>query len=84
MRRMNDDMVNGLSTDNNMAADLKMYITYVRSVPDGSGKTHCLQQSNTPSEDTEGNFPVIVVRKCFKFCFHFLAFGNIMLRSNQS
>lgn len=38
MKRMNDDMVNGLSVDNNMAADLKMYITYVRSVPDGTGK----------------------------------------------
>lgn len=35
---MNKDMENGLSKDKWSAADLKMYITYVRSVPDGSGK----------------------------------------------
>ena len=66
---MNDDMVNGLSTDSNMAADLKMYITYVRSVPDGSGKTHCLQRSNTSSEDTEGNFPVIFCETVLQILF---------------
>ena len=84
MRRMNDDMVNGLSTNNNMAADLKMYITYVRSVPDGSGKTHCLQRSNTPSEDTEGNFPVIFVRQCCKFSFQFLASGQYHVEVKSS
>jgi len=57
MRRMNEDMVNGLSTDNNMAADLKMYITYVRSVPDG---TEC---GNFLALDLGGtNFRVLRIR----------------------
>lgn len=46
---MNEDMVNGLSTDNNMAADLKMYITYVRSVPDGTGNNELIATPNPNS-----------------------------------
>lgn len=35
---MDEDMAKGLSTDRNIEADLKMYITYVRAVPNGSGR----------------------------------------------
>ena len=37
MKRMNEHMENGLGTDTIHLTDIQMYITYVRSVPDGTG-----------------------------------------------
>jgi len=35
---MNEDMDDGLSRSRNADAAVKMFITYVQSLPDGSGK----------------------------------------------
>lgn len=38
MELMGESLENGLRAKEDITNDLKMYITYVRSLPDGSGK----------------------------------------------
>jgi len=38
---MNKDMEDGLSRDRNANAAIKMFITYVQSLPDGTGMIWC-------------------------------------------